>query len=102
MQTRKPMSRDLSHDKAFTNRVDRVAASGCFVLSALIVATCLRGIIDLVQGCSDPRHGCAYFIVGLPLFVVIAFLCAGAGYWLWPNYHGESDESLSEQPSEGR
>jgi hypothetical protein len=83
------MSNDLSNEPEFTNRVDRSAALGCFMLATLIVATTMLGIVDLLRGCSDTRHGCANFIIGLPVAVGMAVLCAGAGYWLWPK-HRES------------
>ena len=93
------MSHVPSGDAPFTRRFDRVAGLGCFTLAAVIAIGSLAGILDLLRGCSDRRHGCAYFIVSLPVALVVTALCIGAGWWLWPKDH-DVRNTQTEPPNE--
>ena len=64
-------------------RMDRLAALGCFLLAAFMFLGSLVGISQFFH-CSDPFHGCAYVKLGTPFFLIGSIVVAALGRWLWP------------------
>jgi hypothetical protein len=95
------MSPRTTADNVFAHRLDRLAALSCFFLAALITAGSLAGVIDLLRGCTDPRHSCAYVITSQPVAIAIAALCVGLGYWMWPKL-GKTGGAPTSEPPNGR
>ena len=71
-------------DPQFTRRVDRFAATLCFVVAAIAVALVVLSVVDFSRGCAVFRHGCFYVAFAAPLFLVLAACAIGAGLWMWP------------------
>ena len=69
---------------AFTRRVDRFAAILCFLVAGAALLVAAFAVFDFTRGCATFRHGCFYIAFAAPLFLIIALITAGAGYWLWP------------------
>jgi hypothetical protein len=80
---------------AFTRRLDRFAATLCFLLAAFALAVVAVAVIDFARGCPGSRHGCFYSSLGFPIFLGIALVATLGGLWLWPR---RSNSGISTPP----
>jgi len=71
-------------DPQFSRRVDRFAATLCFLVAAIALAIVGLSVIDFSRGCAVFRHGCFYVAIAAPLFLLLALCAVGAGFWMWP------------------
>lgn len=65
------------------HHLDRLGASGCFLVAAFLFVASLFGISQFFY-CTDPLHGCAYVKLGTPFGLLGAIISAALGRWLWP------------------
>ena len=69
-----------------TDRLDRSAATLCFLVAGFFLLSAIVGLADYFTGCSALPHGCTFLAVTAPVLLLVGLAIAAAGFWLWPRH----------------